>query len=242
MTSTYLQSQLSEALNNPRSKLFVPVQSLLSLVVFISILSIILETVQSPDGNSFIFIAIEWYAAIFFAFEYCARIIASKKKLGYIFSFWGFIDLISILPTFLSISNLTVFKSLRTLRVLRLLRIIRMAKISRAYLKTHSKIKSQAEFVHLNIAIYFFALISATIGLGSVLYVTESSQKAYSNIPLAMLQVSKVFVGGIGVEPASTLVGQIVMVFTGFLGLALFGLLISIVSGIVKEWLLGSRK
>lgn len=188
-----------------------------------------------------LFLIIEWFSVIIFTLEYLARIWVNEKKFNYIFSFWGFLDLISILPTYIGLGNWTFLKSGRVLRVLRLARILRMEKISRAYLETEDKAKRKAAHNRINIGIYFLALTSATTIFGSLLYVTEHPAAAYSNIPLAMLQVVEILVGGIWI-PATSLAGEIIIIITRFVGLALFGLLISIIGGVLNEWLLGTEK
>lgn len=198
-----------------------------------------LETVQSLGQYSGFFIITEWVSVIIFSIEYILRLTVSKKKLSYIFSFWGLIDAVSILPTIFSVINLTFLKVFRDLRILRMLRIVRMGKISRAYLKSHDEVKTQAEFNKINILIFFSALLSMIIIFASVLYAFENAQPEYSNIPISMIQSSKILIGGLSFTAPLTLEGQITIIIGRFIGLALFGLLIGIIGGVLNQLLFG---
>jgi voltage-gated potassium channel len=181
-----------------------------------------------------------WVSVTIFTLEYLARIVVSPRKAKYIFSFWGLVDAVSILPTFLGAVNLTFLKAFRELRILRMLRIMRLVKISRSYIKSQDKAKSEAEFNRLNVVIYFMTLFSMTIILASVLYALEHAQHAYSSIPLAMIQSAKILVGGLGQAQTMTLAGEITIIVGRFIGLALFGLLIAIIGGVLHQLLFGS--
>jgi voltage-gated potassium channel len=237
-----MKNKIDAALNNHHSRYFAPTQLLIAAVTVISISGIVVETVSSLNNYHVLFAVIEWLTAIFFAFEYVARLTTSKNKLRYIISFWGLLDLISILPTFLSLANLTALKSVRVLRILRLMRIFRLAKISRAYLETHDEAKTERELTRMSTTIYFLALFSSVIALGSILYILEHTQKAYENIPMAMIQAAKIILGGLGQAPASTLAGDITIIVGRFIGLALFGLLISVVGKSLNGLLFGKDK
>ncbi|MBI3576893.1 ion transporter [Candidatus Gottesmanbacteria bacterium] len=233
---------LELALLHHGSRMFGPTQFLLSTATIISIASIILETVQEFTAFSEWFMVIEWTAAGIFTLEYLARLWIESKKMGYVFGFWGIADLLSILPTFLGLGNWTFLKSVRTLRMLRLLRMIRLAKISRSYLQSHDQANTQGDMNKINVSIYFLALTSVTIVFGSILYGVEQANGAYANIPLAMLQVARVLVGGVGFAPTSSVFGEVIILLIRFVGLALFGFLVSIIGGILNHWLLGTEK
>ena len=95
-----------------------------SLIV-LSLISFSLETIPSLDSSYRIYL---YYAEIIivsvFSIEYLIRIYLSNKKLRFIFSFYGIVDLIAILPFYISSGV-----DLRTLRALRLLRIFRIFKL-----------------------------------------------------------------------------------------------------------------
>lgn len=101
----------------------------LLIVILLSVFTIMAETVEgiyhTCDKE---LIVLEWIFTIIFTLEYVLRIFVSKKPLKYIFSFYGVIDLLSILPMFLSIfiKGSHILSSLRILRLLRLFRVFRL--------------------------------------------------------------------------------------------------------------------
>lgn len=239
LTMKAFANKVDGALNHHGQKYFAATQIFIAVTTLVSILAIILETVPSLSVYHSIFVTIEWVAVIIFTVEFLARLAVSKKKLKYVFSFWGLVDIISILPTFLGALNLTFLKSFRELRIIRMLRTLRLAKVARAYTMSKDKTESVAEHNKINVVIYFGTLISMTIILASALYAFEHAQSAYSTIPLAMIQSSKIIIGGLGQAQTATLAGEITVIIGRFIGLALFGLLIAVVGGILNQVLFG---
>lgn len=228
-----------EAFNNHHSRSFVRLQVVITAATIVSITSIILETVPSLQNYNQLFSIIEYITVTIFTAEYILRILINKSKIRYVISFWGLIDLITILPTFLGFANLSFLKSIRILRLLRLLRILRLAKISRTYIQMHDGAHTQKEMTSINTTIYFIALFSMTIAFGSALYAVEHSHPAYATIPLAMLQAAKIILGGLGQAPVYSVSGEIVVLLCRLTGLALFGLLISVIGSSLNQMLFG---
>ncbi len=154
-----------EIFYNPKSKKFILVNNFLSFLTILSVISISAETVKSLEGYKNLFYFVEIFSTIFFSIEYFGRIIGTEKKLKYIFSFFGFIDLFSVLPTILGLGNLTFLKSVRLFRILRFLRILRVTKLAK-YQKSKLKEEENNNLVKINLEIYLttfflFAFASA---------------------------------------------------------------------------------
>jgi len=99
----------------------------IQLMILISLVAFSIETLPDLDESTYIILnRIEFIITIIFSIEYIVRVVSSKNKLSYIFSFYGAIDLLSILPFYLSGSI-----SLQSLRVLRFMRIFRILKLAR---------------------------------------------------------------------------------------------------------------
>lgn len=224
------------------SRLFVLVNDFLSIVIVISILAIILESVAQLSHYHQLFLTIEYIAVAIFSIEYICRIIGNNKKLSYVFSFFGFIDLISILPTLLHVTNLTPLKSVRALRILRFLRIIRLAKVHRfEHLERPSK-KDTAAIIRLNLQIYFFAIVFAVVVLGSLAYIFEHNHPHFENIPLSMLWILESLLGGsITAIMPETYGGIAVFMVARFMSFILLGFLIHIIGNIISHLLLGKK-
>lgn len=237
-----MKTAIENALDKPGAKYFIFTQWFLSIVTIISILALILSTVSSFKQYNNIFITIEILTLIVFIVEYIARIWTSQNKKHYIFSFWGAIDLLSILPSLLIGLNPTYLKSVRELRIIRMLRIIRLAKIPRAYLVSEENKTSPSDRATESIVIYFIALLSIDIIFASMLYAFDSNVHQYSNIPLAMIESSKILLGGLGQATPSSLAGELIIIVERFVGLAMFGVLIAIIGSTLKKWLFGDSK
>lgn len=227
----------------PDTRIFTIVGDLLSLAIVISILSIIFESVSGLSKYHQLFLGIEYVAVFIFSIEYICRIVGSPKKLSYIFSFFGFIDLISILPTWFHLANFTPLKSIRALRILRFLRTVRLIKVARL---EHLEKRSQTDalaVIRLNLEIYTIAFILAVTILGNLAYIFEHNQPSFSNIPISMLWVLEAVLGGsISTTIPQTYAGIIIFMIARFISFILLGFLIHIVGGFLSHFLLGVKK
>lgn len=231
-----------KAFYDTNSRLFVVTNDFLSIVIVISILAIIFESVSQFSKYHQVFLIIEYLAALIFSVEYVCRIVGSSKKASYIFSFFGFIDLISILPTLLTVSNLTPLKSLRALRILRFLRMMRLAKVVRfEHLEKHSK-EDKVAIIRLNLQIYLFTLIFTVIILGTLVYIFEHNTPHFENIPLSMLWVLEALLGGsISTTVPQTYAGIVIFMIARFISYILLGFMIHIIGNIISHVLLGKK-
>lgn len=213
------------------------VNDFLAILTIVSIISLVLETVPALADYSKTFLYIEWVAVLFFSFEYIGRLLTAKPSRKYIFSFFGLVDLISIVPTLLGLGNFTFLKSARALRIIRMLRMFRLAKISR------TKVVSEENMsvLSLNIIIYFATLIFALLVTGTMMYLVESNQSAFASIPAGMWWSLKVFMAGVPVVEPLTALGEFFFVLTRFIGLLLLGLLIGVVGNVFRAFLMGGR-
>ena len=108
----------------------------LLVLIVLSIAAVMVESVESYSVKYEPFLSFfEWSITAIFTVEYILRIISVKKPLKYIFSFYGLIDLVSLLPTYLglfmfseSISSIKTIRTIRLLRVFRILKLIRYVK------------------------------------------------------------------------------------------------------------------
>lgn len=219
------------------SRTYRVVSDALALLTIISVLSLVLETVPGLQSYNSLFTFIEWFAVVFFSVEYLARLSVSRPKWKYPLSFFGLIDLVSILPTILGLGNFTFLKSARALRIIRLLRMLRLAKVSRAgALDEHN-----LGVLSLNVLIYFSTLLFALLITGTAMYLVEPGHAAFASIPAGMWWSLKVFMAGIPVTEPTTQLGEVFFVMTRFVGLLLLGLLIGVVGNVFRTVLLGKR-
>ena len=238
-----IKSITYEAFYNVQSKLFLIVNDVLAFFTILSVVGVVLETVESLQKYSYVFLAIEYVSVAIFTIEYIGRIIAAQKKSSYIFSFFGIIDLLAILPTLIGFTNFTFLKSARILRIMRFLRMLRLAKLMRLKSVHKKDLEEYSEIYRINVKIYFLTLFTAIVIFASLIYVAEGhTQNEFKNIPISMIWASKVIMGGVPEAIPKTIAGNIITIMARFTGLILFGLLINIVGMSVKKILFGSEE
>ena len=134
------------------------------LLVVISLLSFSLETLPNLSKNQiFILKLIEIVIITIFSIEYLLRIFVTNKKFKYIFSFYGLIDLLTILPFYLS---LTIdLRSLRALRLLRLFRILKLVRFNKAINRFQEALKIAREEIIIFIFATCIVLYLSSVGI-----------------------------------------------------------------------------
>ena len=233
-----MKQLVENAFSKPETKIFHLVQDFFALLTIISIVSLVLETVPSLSSYSHTFLIIEWVAVSLFTIEYASRLYVSKPTLKYSFSFFGIIDLVAIVPTFLGLGNFTFLNSARALRIIRLLRMLRLAKITRGGLVDDNNMS----VLSLNVLIYFVTLLFALLLTGTAMYLVEPAAAAFASIPAGMWWSLKVFMAGIPVTEPVTQLGEFFFVLTRFVGLLLLGLLVGVVGNVFRVLLAGGKK
>ena len=133
-------------------------------LVVISLLSFSLETLPNLSKNQiFILKLIEIVIITIFSIEYLLRIFVTNKKFKYIFSFYGLIDLLTILPFYLS---LTIdLRSLRALRLLRLFRILKLVRFNKAINRFQEALKIAREEIIIFIFATCIVLYLSSVGI-----------------------------------------------------------------------------
>ena len=225
------------ALEHPRNRHFKIANNILGAVTILSILAVVLETVPSLQQYFTFFLIIEWAAVAFFSFEYLVRIYAVKDKKEYIFSFFGIIDLLAILPSFVGLSNLTFLKAARTVRVIRLLRMIRLTKMARF----SDEKEGMKSVLGINFEIYLIAFTLALLMLGAGFYSFESRPDAVS-IPSGMYWALRVILGGVSYPQPETLGGTTMLILSRITAMVVLGMVIGLVGTILRLKLTGSEK
>ena len=154
----------------------------LLIAIVLSVLVVMLESVKSINSRfAYEMDALEWFFTILFTIEYVVRIYTIKKPLHYIFSFYGIIDLLSIIPTYLSLF-IGGAESLIVIRSLRLLRVFRVLKLSR-YVGESNELMKALMASKRKILVFLFAVLAVTVILGTAMYLIEGGENGFSSIP-----------------------------------------------------------
>jgi len=211
----------------------------LLVLIFASIIVVMLDSVQALHRRyGDLFYTIEWIFTVLFTIEYILRLICIRRPLGYATSFLGIIDLLAIIPSYLSII-LVGAQSLLVLRALRLLRIFRIFKLTH-FLTEMQFLGSAIKASMKKIAIFMLIVLTLVTILGSVMYLVEGSENGFTSIPESIYWgiVTITTVGYGDISPVTPL-GKFIASFIMFLG---YGI-IAVPTGIVTtEMVIASRK
>lgn len=190
---------------------------LLLVFILLSLLVVMLDSVV-PIHNEYLneLYAIEWFFTIVFSIEYILRIVSVQKPWKYIFSFYGIIDFISTVPTYLTIIIPGGVHFLQVFRVLRFLRLFKIFKLGR--FTTEAKYLGQAlKDSREKILVFVIAVLCMAMILGSLMYVVEGKSNGFTSIPRsvywAIVTLTTVGFGDISpVTPLGQFLSSIIMI------------------------------
>ncbi len=158
---------------------------ILILAIVLSVFVVILDSVNSYQQKygDFLFAA-EWFFTILFSIEYLLRLISVRRPWRYALSFFGIIDILSILPTYSSLLVPGV-QYLLTVRILRLLRIFRVLKLTE-YLTEAQILNNALRASAKKIGVFILAVLALVTVIGSVMYVIEGEANGFKDIPTSI--------------------------------------------------------
>lgn len=150
--------------------------------ILLSVLTVVLESVKSfrstyPGTFQFL----EWFFTILFTAEYILRILTHPHPRKYITSFFGIIDLLAVLPTYVGLFFLRSH-FLLTVRAFRLLRIFRIMKLGR-YMHESQVLISALKKSMYKIIVFFGVVLTLVLFLGTLMYLVEDQQNGFNSIP-----------------------------------------------------------
>ena len=163
----------------PAGKLF---DVLLIISIILSIIIAMLDSIKNINNvyGDYLFI-LEWVFTILFTIEYALRIFCTGKPILYVVSFFGIVDLLAIIPTYISLF-FPGSQFLGVVRVLRLLRIFRVLKL--VQYMSEIKILTQALYAsRRKIEVFLYGVITLVIILGSLMYLIEGEENGFTSIP-----------------------------------------------------------
>jgi len=206
--------------------------------IVLSVLAVMLESVEAIATRfGGILYIIEWAFTILFTIEYIARIIVIKKPWKYIFSFFGIVDLLSIIPTYLSLFVLGAH-SLLVIRSIRLLRVFRIFKLAR-YLGEASQLVTALKASRIKIIVFIGTVLTSVVILGTLMYLIEGGENGFTSIPRSIYwAVVTLTTVGYGDIAPHTVLGQMVASVVMILG---YGI-IAVPTGIVTSELINPSK
>jgi voltage-gated potassium channel len=186
--------------------------------IALSVVAVLLESVapiRREHGPALR--AAEWTFTLLFTVEYMLRLASVRRPLRYAFSFFGLVDLLSILPTYVSVL-VPGAQSLLVIRALRLLRIFRIFKVVR-YVREVTALVEAIRATRAKITVFLFAVLTIVLIMGAAMYVLEGEQSGFTSIPRAMYwAVVTVTTVGYGDIAPRTVGGQAIAAMAMVLG------------------------
>lgn len=157
----------------------------LSISIVLSVIVIMLDSVESVQSRyGHIIYIIEWGFTLLFTLEYGLRLISVRRPWLYFRSFFGLVDLISILPSYL-ILLFPGAQSMLAVRILRLLRVFRILKLS-AYMDEAQIMMTALSRSSRKIMVFLYSVFMLVIVFGSLVYVVESREAGFTSIPVSV--------------------------------------------------------
>jgi voltage-gated potassium channel len=188
----------------------------LIISILLSVVTVMLDSVSSIRAKYGEFLyAAEWFFTLLFTVEYILRLLCVGRPIRYAASFFGIVDLLAILPTYMS---LLFFGSryLLVVRVLRVLRIFRVLKLGH-HTQEAAVLRKALYASRRKILVFLFVVLTLVIIIGSLIYVIEEEENGFTSIPRsvywAVVTLTTVGYGDISPQsPAGQFLAALVMI------------------------------
>jgi len=213
--------------DTPAGRLF---DILLIWAILISVIAVMLESVASIRIDYGILLRrIEWALTILFTIEYGLRLMTARNAGRYARSFYGFVDLLAVLPTWISIF-LAGAQTLAVIRALRLLRIFRILKLSQ-FLGEADSLMRALKSSRRKIVVFVGGVLTLILILGTAMYMIEGEANGFTSIPRSIYWaiVTMTTVGYGDIAP-QTVLGQFLASIMMIIGYAIIAVPTGIVS------------
>lgn len=203
-------------------------------MILASVAAVMLDSVPSLGARHGAALRrLEWFFTVAFTVEYCLRLYSAENRRGYALSFYGLIDLASVLPTYIAFL-LPSAQYLIVVRILRILRIFRVLKLLR-YAKEADLLYRAVTQARRKILVFLFSVLTLVVIFGALMFLIEGPRHGFTSIPRsvywAIVTVTTVGYGDISPQtPLGQLVAGLAMICgyaiiavpTGIIGAELF--------------------
>jgi voltage-gated potassium channel len=205
----------------------------IALLIFIvlSVIVVLLDSVPTINRQYGVQLYYsEWFFTIVFTIEYILRIISTRQPSKYIFSFYGIIDLLAILPTYLSII-ITGSHFLLVIRILRLLRVFRVLKLVR-FVGASKTLTTALKRSKHKIIVFLEVVLALVVIMGSIMYLIEGPENGFTSIPRSIYwAIVTLTTVGYGDITPHTIPGQVLASVIMIIGYAI----IAVPTGIITS-------
>jgi len=213
--------------DTPEGKAF---DIILLILIVLSVLVVLIDSVASIHLHyGRLLLYAEWIFTILFSIEYVLRIISTKQPSKYIFSFYGIIDLLAILPTYLSLI-IVGSQYMIVIRMLRLLRVFRVLKLAR-YVGASAVLMIALKNSRHKIVVFLEVVITIVVIVGSLMYLIEGPENGFKSIPQSIYwAIVTLTTVGYGDIAPQTVIGQTLASVVMIIGYAIIAVPTGIIS------------
>lgn len=210
--------------------------------ILLSVLAVMLDSVPALRGShGELLDRAEWAFTLLFSVEYVLRLICSPRPLRYARSFFGVVDLLAILPTYLSLL-IPGAESLAVIRGLRLLRIFRIFKLGQ-FLGEASLLRSALASSRHKITVFLGTITILVTILGTAMYLIEGEENGFTSIPTAIYwSIVTMTTVGYGDLAPTTVSGKLLASIVMILGYSIIAVPTGIVTAEIVEGAAASRR
>lgn len=201
--------------DTPAGRLF---DQVLIVAILLSVAVVLADSVQSLHArHARAFDVVEWAFTALFTVEYVARLACVRQPLRYATSFFGVVDLLSILPTYLAVlfPEAQAFIDVRILRLLRMFRVLKLT----AYVWEYQAMGRALVASRRKVLVFLSAVLMIVVVMGTVMYVVEGPENGFTSIPVAIYwAITTMTTVGFGDITPKTDVGRLVASMMMLLG------------------------
>lgn len=212
---------------------------LLLVLIISSVLVVMLDSVEAIGGRyRAVFDRIELGFTLVFTLEYVLRLCSVRRPIRYATSFFGVVDLLAILPTYLALF-FPGAAALLNIRVLRLLRIFRILKLA-AYIEEYRYLGEALVASRRKIAVFLATVLMIVLISGTLVYLVERPENGFTSIPVSVYwAITTVTTVGFGDIAPKTDVGRFIASLMMLLGWGILAVPTGIVTAemMVKRWM-----
>jgi voltage-gated potassium channel len=215
---------------------------ILIYTILASVIMVMLDSVEAfstPHGTAFF--RLEWFFTILFTIEYLVRLYCAPKPWRYMRSFYGIVDLLSILPSYLAffITNANYLLIIRLLRVLRIFRVMKLFR----YLSEANVLLRSIRMARRKIFVFFFSVIVLTSIFGSLMFILEGPENGFTSIPASIYwAIVTITTVGYGDIAPQTPVGQAIAALAMLTGYAIIAVPTGIITAELSAEMSRSRQ
>lgn len=206
-------------------------------IILLSVLIVMLESVREiSESYGFELRLIEWILTVLFTIEYTARIMSSPNPWKYILSFMGVVDLLSLIPTYLSLF-VGGAHALSIIRAIRLVRVFRILKLTH-FMGGAQQLGNALYGSRHKIIVFLGSVLCTVVIMGTMLYLIEGGENGFTSIPRSIYwAIVTITTVGYGDIAPQTILGQTIASALMIIGYAI----IAVPTGIVTSELVHNR-